>query len=210
MLNVVILPKCGHDQFWTDYLLPYARLLRDASRSQVYRGTPASLIPGKGGPNTARAIRSLPGIDRAPLEARDRVCARDRATGNEDKRAAAERREAPGDDILGADDWAAARWQTGKLGFRESLTVDEEPGPLHTPCGLVLARVIGHRIDPQSRQRVTSEGARIVDVEDEESWTPEPYTSSGPMIVSVTSLRRDEEEEPQVVNLAPERSPSPG
>ena len=104
--------------------------------------------------------------------------------------------EAPGDDILGADDWAAARWQTGKPGFREKLTVDEEPGPLHTPCGLVLERVIGHRIDPQSRQRVTSEGARIVNVEDEES--PEPYTSSGPRIASVTSLRQDEEEEPQV------------
>ena len=94
VLSVVILPKCGHDQSWTDYLLPYARLLRDASRSQVYRGTPASLIPGIGGPNTARAIRSLPGMDRAPLEARDRVCARDRATANEDKCAAAERREA--------------------------------------------------------------------------------------------------------------------
>ena len=96
VLNVVTFPERKHDYSWTDYLLPYARLLRDASRSPVYRGNPASLIPGGGGPHAVRDVGAPPGVDRATLEARDRECARDRVAVDKDERAAAGRRGSSG------------------------------------------------------------------------------------------------------------------
>ena len=198
VLNVVNLPEKTIDQSWTDHLLPYARLLRDASRSPVYRGTAIALIPGGGGPAAVRAMRAPEDADRAALENRDRGLADERSTVDRYERAAAARREAPGDETMGADDWAAARRQTGKrpLGFRESLTGDEVPSPLPSPRGLVRAGDIGRRVDLRSGQRSTAAEAPVIEVE--EAPMPEAVDLAAdqtrrndrPAITNVVSLRR--------------------